>query len=229
MTSHGAEPDDFMELAARRRMSFQRSPAAVSPRGLFDDVEPAGRFRFLVAAVVAFSGRGFHATTTRDIATVAEASPASLYTYYDTKSELLHEMSAITFRYVIDMLREIVDRGAPPVETISVIVREYLRFHAEEKIVVLVVNRDYRALGLSQLAELLGMADEIHQIVESVVRAGIEQGDFSVPDVHTATRAVLRLADVSPWFNERSSRTIDELADHHVGLILQMLGHVSAD
>lgn len=229
MTISAAEPDDFVELAARRRMSFQRSPEAVSPRGLFDAVEPAGRFRFLVAAVVAFSGRGFHATTTRDIAAVAEASPASLYTYYDTKSELLHEMSSITFRYVIDLLRDIIDGGKQPVETISTIVREYLRFHAEEKTVVLVVNRDYRALGLGQLAELMGMADEIHQLVESVIVSGIERGDFRVPDVHTATRAVLRLADVSPWFNERSSRTLEELADHHVGLILQMLGRVTAD
>lgn len=228
MTSDGAELEDLSELAARRRMSFQRSPAAISPRGLFDDVRPAGRFRFLVAAVVAFSGRGFHATTTRDIATVAMASPASLYTYYDTKSELLHEMATITFRYVIDLLEEIVAAGEPPVETMTRITREYLRFHAEEKVVVLVVNRDYQALGISQLADLMGMADEIHQIVESVIVAGIERGDFSVPDVHTAARAVLRLADVSPWFNERSSRTIDELADHHVGLILQMLGHVTA-
>lgn len=229
MTSDDSDSEHLMELAARRRMSFQRAPEAISPRGLFDGVTPSGRFRFLVAAVVAFSGRGFHATTTRDISHVAESSPASLYTYYDTKSDLLHEMSVITFRYVIDMLQEIIDRDLPPVEAMSEIVREYLKFHAEEKVVVMVVNRDYKALGLSQLADLLGMADELHQMVESVVHRGVEQSEFTVPEVHTATRAVLRLADVSTWYNERSSHSLDELAEYHVKLILQMLGHVSAD
>lgn len=229
MTSDGVDSEEFTELAARRRISFQRTPEAVSPRGLFDHVRPAGRFRFLVAAVVAFSGRGFHATTTRDIAHVAETSPASLYTYYDSKAELLNEMATITFQYIIAMLREIAARAEPPVETVARMTRDYLRFHAEEKTVVLVVNRDYGALQLSHLAQVLRMLDEIEQIVEAVVIEGTRRGDFHVPDVHTASRALLRLADVSPWFNERSSRSIDEIADLHVALILQMLGHVSAD
>lgn len=219
--------EDFAQRAARRRLAFQRDPAAISPRGLFDGVEPAGRFRALVAAVVAFSGRGFDATSTRDIAHVAGTSPATLYTYYDSKSDLLFEMSRITFGRVSDLLRRVLERGASPVETIAEMVREYLHFHADEAIVVNVVNRDFRALPLSQLAVLLRMEDDIHREVASVIEAGIDRGDFSVPDVNTAARAVLRLANVAPWFNERASWTVDQVASHHVNLILQMLGHVN--
>lgn len=229
MIDDDLEADALVELAGRRRMSFQRPPDAVSPRRLFDHIQPDGRRRFLVAAVVAFSGRGYHATSTRDIATVAQSSSASLYTYYTSKSQLLYEMTVIGFQYTIDLVRGIVDRGLPPVETMAQIVREYIYFHAEEKVLILVINRDYHALAVGHLAHVLNLYEELRGLLEAVILAGITSHDFKVSDVKLAARATLRLADVSPWFNERSLETLDELAASHVNLVLQMLGRVSED
>ena len=59
------------------------------------EVTPDAARRLLVAAVEAFAERGYHATTTRDIAGRAGMSPAALYIHYKTKEELLHRISRI--------------------------------------------------------------------------------------------------------------------------------------
>ena len=41
-----------------------------------------GAGRLLEAAVAAFADRGFHGTTTRDIATAAGLSPAAVYVHH---------------------------------------------------------------------------------------------------------------------------------------------------
>nr|MDT0526602.1 helix-turn-helix domain-containing protein [Streptomyces sp. DSM 41633] len=57
------------------------------------EVTPEAARRLLVAAVDSFAERGYHATTTRDIAGRAGMSPAALYIHYKTKEELLHRIS----------------------------------------------------------------------------------------------------------------------------------------
>ena len=48
------------------------------------------RDRLLEAAVDSFAARGFHGTTTRDIAAAAGMSPAALYVHHRSKEDLLH-------------------------------------------------------------------------------------------------------------------------------------------
>ena len=59
---------------------------AVRPAG----APPDARTRLLAAAVDAFADRGFHGTTTRDIAAAAGMSPAALYVHHRSKEELLY-------------------------------------------------------------------------------------------------------------------------------------------
>ncbi len=69
------------------------------------EVTPDAARRLLVAAVEAFAERGYHATTTRDIAGRAGMSPAALYIHYKTKEELLHRISRIGHEKAVDILR----------------------------------------------------------------------------------------------------------------------------
>src|SRR3954463_16835496 len=69
------------------------------------EVTPDAARRLLIAAVEAFAERGYHATTTRDIAGRAGMSPAALYIHYKTKEELLHRISRIGHEKALDILR----------------------------------------------------------------------------------------------------------------------------
>lgn len=214
------------ELAAAgaKRMSFQREHEYVSPRGLFDNVEPKGSRRFLTAAVVAFSGRGYHATTTRDIATLAGSSPAGIYTYYATKADLLYEISVIAHQFILDETMAAVASAERPVDRISEIVRRSVTYHADEHVLARVVNTDFRALDVPRLATIMKMRRQISSIVRDEVARGVELGEFDVDHIDGASIAILRLMDVAPWYNERGAMTPAELGEVYLKLILRMLG-----
>lgn len=214
------------ELSAggAKRMAFQREHEWVSPRGLFDQVQPKGSRRFLTAAVAAFSGRGYHATTTRDIATLAGSSPAGIYTYYATKADLLYEISLIAHQYILDQTEGALETAEDPAARIGEIVRRSVTYHAEEHVLARVVNTDFRSLDVSRLATIMKMRRRISTIVRDEVRRGVELGVFDVDHVDGAAIAILRLMDVAPWYNERGPMSPAELAEVYLGLIMRMLG-----
>lgn len=218
-----ASSADFASAGAKR-MAFQREHEYVSPRGLFDQVEPKGSRRFLTAAVAAFSGRGYHATTTRDIAAIAGASPAAIYTYYATKADLLYEIALIGHNYILQETAAALESSDDPAEAVAEMVRRSVSYHAEEHVLVHVVNADFRSLDVSRLAVILKIRRTISDMVRDVVRRGVQTGAFDVAHIDGAAIAILRLMDVAPWYNERGPMTPAELAEVYVDLILRMLG-----
>lgn len=206
------------------KMSFQRHPSQISPRGMFDEVSPPGSQRFLLAAITAFAGRGYHATTTRDIASLAGASPAGMYTYFATKADLLYTMSLIAHEYVLRIMQEALDTETDPAARMRQLVRASVGYHADEHVVVRVVNQDFRALDVARLAEILQLRRQAKEMVYREVLTGADAGVFTVPDVNGASIAILRLVDVAPWYNERGPMTAQGLAEIYTDLVLRMLG-----
>lgn len=215
---------DDLAVAGRRRMSFQREPYAISPRGIFDDVQPAAKRGILLAAISAFAGRGYHATSTRDIATLAGVSPATIYTYYGTKADLLYDMSFIAHEYVYRLMRNAVEIDADPVTRLERLVRASIRYHAEEHVVARVVLADFRALDVGRLAIIMKLRRACTQLVRDLIEDGMARGLFHVDHVQGATIAILRLVDVSNWYNERGPMSPEELAEVYLVLVKRMLG-----
>ena len=87
-----------------------------------------------------------------------------------------------------------------------------------------VVNAEFRgALQKNQLATIRKIRHEISSVVREVLEEGVASGAFKVNNVHGATIALLRLVDVSSWFNPAAGMSPDELADVFVDLSLAML------
>ncbi|MDQ1536947.1 MAG: hypothetical protein QOE58_1340, partial [Actinomycetota bacterium] len=59
------------------------STSSASRRGTGDSTQ-----RLMDAAVDAFADKGFHATSTRDIAARAQMSPAGVYVHFASKEDL---------------------------------------------------------------------------------------------------------------------------------------------
>lgn len=192
-----ADPADLAH-AGSKRMPFQREPESVSPRGVFDDVMPKGSRRFLMAAVSAFAGRGYHATTTRDIASLAGSSPAGIYTYYSTKADLLFEISVIAHDRILADIEEAVASSDNPVGRVAAMVRASVLWHAEEHVLARVVNADFRSLDVTRVAKILKVRRTISQIVRNEVQLGVDAGVFSVDHIEGTAIAMLRLMDVAP-------------------------------
>ncbi|MEV7342460.1 TetR/AcrR family transcriptional regulator [Streptomyces sp. NPDC093544] len=189
------------------------------------EVTPDAARRLLVAAVEAFAERGYHATTTRDIAGRAGMSPAALYIHYKTKEELLHRISRIGHDRALDILRTAAERDGSAAERLADAVRSFVRWHAAQHTTARVVQYELDALGPEARAEIVALRRQTDAAVRGIIQDGVAAGEFDVPDVPGTTLAVLSLCiDVARWFNVNGPRTPDEVGALYADLVLRMVG-----
>ncbi|MFE2521426.1 TetR/AcrR family transcriptional regulator [Streptomyces mirabilis] len=189
------------------------------------EVTPDAARRLLVAAVEAFAERGYHATTTRDIAGRAGMSPAALYIHYKTKEELLHRISRIGHDKALDIVRSAAQGGGSAAERLTDAVRSFVRWHAGQHTTARVVQYELEALGPEARAEIVALRRQTDAAVRGIIADGVAAGDFDVPDVPGTTLAVLSLCiDVARWFNVDGPRTPDEVGALYADLVLRMVG-----
>ncbi|ATL26581.1 TetR/AcrR family transcriptional regulator [Streptomyces formicae] len=189
------------------------------------EVSPDAARRLLVAAVEAFAERGYHATTTRDIAGRAGMSPAALYIHYKTKEELLHRISRIGHDKALAILRTAADGEGTAAERIAAAVRSFVGWHAAHHMTARVVQYELDALGDEHRTEIVALRRKSDAAVRDIINDGVRAGEFDVPDVPGTTLAVLSLCiDVARWFNASGHRTPDEVGALYADLVLRMVG-----
>ncbi|MGW2931578.1 TetR/AcrR family transcriptional regulator [Streptomyces sp. NPDC055722] len=189
------------------------------------EVTPDAARRLLVAAVEAFAERGYHATTTRDIAGRAGMSPAALYIHYKTKEELLHRISRIGHEKALEILRTAARREGSAAERLGDAVSSFVRWHAGRRTTARVVQYELDALGPDARAEIVALRRQCDAEVRGIIEDGVAAGEFDVLDVWATTLAVLSLCiDVARWFNIDGPRTPDEVGALYADLVLRMVG-----
>ncbi|MEU2429753.1 TetR/AcrR family transcriptional regulator [Streptomyces sp. NPDC007861] len=189
------------------------------------EVTPEAARRLLVAAVEAFAERGYHATTTRDIAGRAGMSPAALYIHYKTKEELLHRISRIGHDRALEILEAAAGSGGTAAERLADAVRSFVRWHAGHHMTARVVQYELDALSEEHRTEIVGLRRRSDAAVRRILKEGVAAGEFDVPDVPGTTLAVLSLCiDVARWFNVQGRRTPDEVGALYADLVLRMVG-----
>ncbi|MEV6010822.1 TetR/AcrR family transcriptional regulator [Streptomyces sp. NPDC051976] len=188
------------------------------------DVTPDAARRLVIAAVQAFAERGYHATTTRDIAGRAGMSPAALYIHYKTKEELLYQISKVGHLRSLAMLSEARDADGSAAERLETAVRAFVRWHAEHHTTGRVVQYELGALAADHHAEIVGLRRQSEDAIRSIIKDGVKAGEFDVPEVSGTTLAVLSLCiDVARWFNPEGRRTPDEVGALYADLVLRMV------
>lgn len=196
-----------------------------SPDESFGSVTPDAARRLLLGAVEAFAERGFHATTTRDIASRAGMSPAALYIHYKTKEELLYQISRVGHERSVRILSDAAEDGDSAAERLDAAVRTFVRWHAEYHTTARVVQYELAALGGEHYAEIVVMRRRTEEILRGILADGVAAGEFSVADINGTALAVLSLCiDVARWFRSGGTRTPDEIGTLYAGLVLRMVG-----
>ncbi|WAZ20647.1 TetR/AcrR family transcriptional regulator [Streptomyces cinnabarinus] len=188
------------------------------------EVTPDAARRLLIAAVEAFAERGYHATTTRDIAGRAGMSPAALYIHYKTKEELLHRISRIGHEKALEILRAASAREGSAAERLADAVSSFVRWHAGGRTTARVVQYELDSLGPEARAEIVGLRRQVDAVVRGIIEDGVASGEFEVRDVQGTTLAVLSLCvDVARWFSVDGPWTPDEVGELYADLVLRMV------
>lgn len=168
--------------------------------------------RLLEAAADAFAAKGFHATTTRDIASRAGLSPAGVYVHFASKEDLLFQLSRAGHEAARDMLVAAAQAAATPTDALRSIMRQFAQWHAEHFRVARIVQYEFQNLTPEHREAVLGLRKDIDAVVRDVITAGVASAEFAVEDVPETTLALLSMAvDVARWYDPEIKRTPESI------------------
>jgi AcrR family transcriptional regulator len=180
--------------------------------------------RIMLAAADAFAQRGFHATTTRDIASRAGLSPAGVYVHFASKEVLLFELSSRGHARARDLLVAAAEQAATPTEALRAIIGGFSRWHAEHYELGRIVQFEFRHLSVEHREAVLGLRKEIDGVVAGVLRDGIATGEFEVDDVSVTALALLSMAiDVARWYAPDVRRTPADIETSYGDLAVRLV------
>jgi AcrR family transcriptional regulator len=201
--------------------------AALAPEGgrqsAVGDVRDTA-VRIMLAAADAFADRGFHATTTRDIASRAGLSPAGVYVHFASKEVLLFELSRRGHARARDLLLAATEASPTPTDALRATVGGFSRWHAEHYELGRIVQFEFRHLSPEHRDEVLTLRKEIDQVVAGVLRDGVASGEFEVDDVSTTALALLSMAvDVARWYAPDVRRTPEAIEKAYGDLAVRLV------
>jgi AcrR family transcriptional regulator len=178
--------------------------------------------RILEAALESFAERGFHGTTIKHIAEGSGLSTAALYVHFAAKEEVLFALSRTGHAMALATVEAAADPD--PIAALAELARSFVRWHAEHRTLARVVQYERDALTPEHRAVIAELRRQTQDAVRALIERGIAAGAVTVPDVHSATAAVLSLGiDVARWYRLGGRWTPDELAEHYSGLVVRML------
>lgn len=184
----------------------------------------ATRARLLDAAVKAFAERGYHGTTTRDIASAAGMSPAALYVHHSSKEDLLYQISRTGHDEALKVLREAVASATDPVDQLRAVMRAFVLHHVRSHTSARIVNYELAALSQEHLKATATTRHEIDQVFDDLVTRGIEAGAFQTPHPRMAVVALQSLGiDIARWYRD-GGWSADEIADAYVDMAVRIVG-----
>lgn len=183
------------------------------------------RNRLLAAAAGAFAERGFHGTSTRDIASAAGLSPAAVYVHHRSKEELLHQISLQGHVTTLELTRAAIASADEPADQLATLMRHFAAYHARANTSARVVNYELAALSEEHLAEILELRRSIAAELRGVVERGVAAGVFDAGDPRMAATALLSLGiDIARWYREEREWSPDDIGDYYADLALRMVG-----
>ncbi|WP_297779210.1 TetR family transcriptional regulator [Aeromicrobium sp.] len=181
------------------------------------------RERLINAAVEAFAEKGFHGTTTRDIAARAGMSPAAVYVHHDSKESLLFTVSLEGHRSALDVIQRAAASETDPVERLRTMIYQFSLWHADHSRVGRIVQYEYHALTPEHRAEVATIRRSIERTMQDALADGVDQGVLDVDDVPGTAFSLLSLGvDLVRWFEPGGSRSGHELATLHAELAIRM-------
>ena len=166
-----------------------------------------------------FAERGYHGTSTADLAEAMGVQKGSLYAHIESKADLLWEVARDGAAAFHEALDAVPDEG-PVVARIRQALRGHLRVVAEQLDVATVFTREWRYLEGEYLDEITAERRRYEERWRTLLREGVETGDLRVDlDVGATTLLVLSAANWAYTWLERG-RDTDALADRFTAILV---------
>lgn len=140
------------------------------------------RDQMIKGAVTLFIQKGFHRTTTREIAKASGFSIGTLYEYIRTKEDVLYLVCDSIYDQVSERLQEDLDTNRGTLESLRIGIAGYFRVVDEMQDEVLVMYQEVKSLSKDALPYVLKKELEMVEMFEQVINGCVENGEIDLTE-----------------------------------------------
>ncbi|MFS0863012.1 TetR/AcrR family transcriptional regulator [Fredinandcohnia sp. 179-A 10B2 NHS] len=157
-------------------MSRNEVPASVKDERLIKK----RRDQMIKGAVTLFKEKGFHRTTTREIAKAAGFSIGTLYEYIRKKEDVLYLVCDSIYDQVQDRLQQAINTKEGSIESLKLAIDYYFRVMDEMQDEVLVMYQEAKSLSKEALPYVLKKEFEMVGMFEKVIESCVKKGELQL-------------------------------------------------
>jgi len=138
------------------------------------------RDQMIKGAVTLFKEKGFHRTTTREIAKAAGFSIGTLYEYIRSKEDILYLVCDSIYDHVRERLEQDLEQNIGTLSSLKLGVGHYIRVVDEMQDEVLVMYQEIKSLTKDALPYVLKKEFEMAAMFESLIVRCVENGELQL-------------------------------------------------
>ncbi|RHW40222.1 TetR/AcrR family transcriptional regulator [Neobacillus notoginsengisoli] len=186
------------------------------------------RSQMIRGAVALFKQKGFHRTTTREIAKASGFSIGTLYEYIRTKEDVLYLVCDSIYDQVSGKLLKGLTGKGGTLEHLKLAIADYFRIVDEMQDEVLVMYQEAKSLSHDALPYVLRKENEMASMFGKLLARCVENGEIhlSEKEAELISHDIIVLGQM--WAFRRWSLakrfTLEEYIDHQTELLLSGIG-----
>ncbi|KIC07775.1 TetR family transcriptional regulator [Leisingera sp. ANG-M1] len=171
------------------------------------------------AALRLFAQQGYAAVSMRQIAKEVGVQAGALYNYTPDKQSLLFNLME-THMVELQAAWDAVPRADSALERLRAFTGFHIRFHLERPDAVFIAYMELRNLTEENFTVIESLRRDYENGVEGILKEGVEQEVFRIPDTKIATLAVIAMLNgVNTWYRSEGRLSLDEVETVYWGMV----------
>ncbi|PWA11906.1 TetR family transcriptional regulator [Pueribacillus theae] len=183
------------------------------------------RSQIIKSAVTLFKEKGFHRTTTREIAKEAGFSIGTLYEYIREKEDILYLVSDFIYDQFRVRMEEEASSNLKSLDLLHLVISSYFKLVDDKQDEMLVMYQEAKSLSKKSLPYVLKKELQLCAIFEKILTRCVEEGHFALSEKEIKAAAHNILVFGQMWafrrWALRSIYTIEEYTNIQMEFIMK--------
>ncbi len=172
-----------------------------------------------------FRKNGYLGTSVDEIAAKLRMNKASIYYYFKDKATLLYKLIMYPMIELAANVESIANSSLKPTEKLKQMIEQHVSYALSHLNISGIGHLERKNLPPKLRKEYVAMRDGYEAIYRTVIREGIEKGEFAFDDEKMHAMLSLDLMNsIALWYNPKGKYGINEMAAFVSGYILKALG-----
>ncbi|MEH7251159.1 TetR/AcrR family transcriptional regulator [Neobacillus niacini] len=181
------------------------------------------RDQMIKGAVSLFKEKGFHRTTTREIAKAAGFSIGTLYEYIRTKEDVLYLVCDSIYDHVSERLQQDLENKQATLASLKLGIANYFRVIDEMQEEILVMYQEAKSLTKDALPYVLKKENEMAAMFEELITLCVENGELNLTDKQTKILSHTIIVEGQMWSFRRWALQKLYTLDEYIELQTELL------